>query len=102
MIRYCPKRDARCPHGMGCQYWIDRYHCKEEPDAKPATQPSAAQIAYACLWRMMPSGDELTAARRKLLAEIGGQGSDGQREAIQWALDNLPHVTTSEIIALDF
>lgn len=31
MIRVCPKRDAICPHGMGCEYTIDRYQCREEP-----------------------------------------------------------------------
>ena len=26
-IRVCPERDGRCPHGISCPFWIDRYHC---------------------------------------------------------------------------
>lgn len=29
-IRVCPERDARCPHGLNCPYWIDRGSCKPE------------------------------------------------------------------------
>ena len=29
MIRICPERDGKCPHGMKCPYWIDRYSCAE-------------------------------------------------------------------------
>lgn len=32
MIRVCPKRDAKCPHGMGCPYTIDRFNCEDEPN----------------------------------------------------------------------
>ena len=31
MIRVCPERDAACPHGMECVYWIDRYRCSDKP-----------------------------------------------------------------------
>jgi hypothetical protein len=33
MIRVCPKRDAVCPHGMGCPYVVDRYTCRDENEA---------------------------------------------------------------------
>lgn len=26
-VRVCPERDARCPHGPDCPYWIDRGSC---------------------------------------------------------------------------
>ena len=26
-IRICPERDGPCPHGDGCQFSQDRYHC---------------------------------------------------------------------------
>lgn len=29
-IRVCPERDARCPHGLDCQFWIDRGSCDME------------------------------------------------------------------------
>ena len=31
MIRVCPKRDGRCPHGINCPFVIDRYECLPEP-----------------------------------------------------------------------
>lgn len=30
MVRVCPKRDAECPYGDGCPYWIDRHRCAPE------------------------------------------------------------------------
>ena len=58
MIRVCPKRDGRCPHGMECPYTIDRYSCKPEPeamttdnetDAKRVPNPGSSEaIAQGC------------------------------------------------------
>lgn len=42
MIRVCPKRDAICPHGMGCPYTVDRYHCAPEP--KEPSPPSSSPL----------------------------------------------------------
>jgi hypothetical protein len=42
MIRVCPKRDAVCPHGMGCGYAIDRYQCADEPN--PTTNTPTTTI----------------------------------------------------------
>lgn len=41
MIRVCPERDARCPHGMSCPY-VDGYRCKEGWQS-PATPKEAGQ-----------------------------------------------------------
>lgn len=41
MIRVCPKRDAKCPHGTDCPYSIDRYHCAQEPKEPASSKPAA-------------------------------------------------------------
>lgn len=47
MIRICPKRDARCPHGDDCPYAIDRYSCADEPASRPMTAPNATDLSQA-------------------------------------------------------
>ena len=56
------------------------------------------QVAYGALWRSMSGDPVIIAARKALLAKIGGQGSEGQREAVSWAVDALEPVTEAEII----
>lgn len=36
MIRVCPERDARCPHGLDCPYSIDRYRCDRRRELEDA------------------------------------------------------------------
>lgn len=60
MIRVCPKRDARCPHGMECPYTIDRYSCKPEPEAM--TTDRLMELAKALVWeRRIGSSDTFDA-----------------------------------------
>lgn len=43
-VRVCPKRDAICPHGMHCPYWIDRYACHEDEHIQPLGRQFEAAI----------------------------------------------------------
>jgi hypothetical protein len=45
MIRVCPKRDAKCPHGMDCPYAIDRYSCRDELGTPADLQRIATELA---------------------------------------------------------
>ncbi len=53
------------------------------PDSEPVAV-TEAQAAYALLWRTRTTDPAIHAARRALLATIG---KEGQRDALQWALD---------------
>ena len=58
------------------------------------------QAAYGALWRMMTANPFLRSARACLLTAIGGQHSDGQREAIAWAVATFDPVSDAEISRL--
>jgi hypothetical protein len=41
-IRVCPERDARCPHGIDCPFWIDLGSCDMEASRKALTSSGRA------------------------------------------------------------
>ena len=55
------------------------------------------QAAYGALWRMMAANPVLHGARACLLTAIGGQGSQGQREDLAWAVETFEPVSDGEI-----
>jgi hypothetical protein len=81
MIRICPKRDAKCPHGMDCPYAVDRYTCAPEPEGRMSAnvfQESAnimkAELAEAAIERLTREKEEgwdYEAFERRVLAEHG-------------------------------
>lgn len=50
MIRICPKRDARCPHGRTCRY-ADGYNCTEPARPSPTGEKVEAEpAAWEAYW----------------------------------------------------
>ena len=80
MIRVCPKRDTKCPHGEDCPYTIDKYTCKPEPDwnqKKTSTEIGleaigAVVVKLAEINRLIAEGtvDELTDAIKEAVDMI--------------------------------
>jgi hypothetical protein len=61
-------------------------------ETEGALSVSEAQAAYALLWRMHTTDKAIHAARRALLTLIG---KEGQRAALQWAIDTFGPVEES-------
>jgi hypothetical protein len=68
-LRICPKRDAICPHGMDCQFVIDRFNCKDEQDSPvtpaPVGEVTRGQMANA-IWKRIGDDPELARTRKVL------------------------------------
>ena len=62
------------------------------------TTPTAAQKAYALLWRSLAECPYAKRARQELLASMS---EDEQREAIAWLVQEVGPVTDREMIAAD-
>lgn len=69
------------------------------PPATDAVTP--LEVAYGALWRTHTDSPALHAARKAVLAAIGGQGSDGQRRGVQWSVETFGGTTDAEVLALD-
>ena len=69
MVRVCPKRDAICPHGMGCKFTIDRYQCADEtnPMTETPTNTGAVGAEYVLVPRE-PTEEMVKASCRALYA----------------------------------
>lgn len=59
---------------------------------------TAAQKAYALLWRSLTDCGYAQAARRELLASMT---EDEQRDAVRWVVENTPEITDAEMIAAE-
>jgi hypothetical protein len=72
----------------------------DTPTPAPSAAVTPAQAAYGALWRMMTANPYLKSARACLLTAIGGQGSEGQREAVAWAVRTFEPVSEAEVTRL--
>lgn len=59
---------------------------------------TAAQKAYALLWRSLTDCEYAQAARRELLASLT---EEEQRDAVRWVVENTPEITDAELIAAE-
>ena len=79
------------------QACIDRL---DEALSEDAPVTSNAEAAYGAMWSCTTADPAIHARRKHLLSMIGGQGSDGQRRAVAWAVKNMPETTDDEIARL--
>ena len=82
-------------------YALAALSVRAEPVAVPEAVITGHQAAYACLWRLPSDDPEFHSVRRKLLSVLGGQGSDAQRYALQWAQRTLGASEVSECMWTD-
>ena len=66
--------------------------------AEGVVVPTALEIAYGCLWRIITDVPQVNGARREIRSILT---KEQKRCGVAWAVENLPAVSDAEIMEID-